>query len=93
MDENPEMILAKPWDVIVCENNHACLLVLRMIRGGDPIRADDFCAIGRMQQPQQGQEIVDTRCPECGKCLFNEEWYFSTGWMRSNSFKVQERGQ
>ncbi len=82
METFPDNVLANPWDVIVCANNHPCLLVLRQVRAGDPITQYAFRALGKMKQPTQGQLISETLCPECGDCLFK------TG---SKVFKLQKR--
>jgi len=63
-------ILAKPWDVIVCRNDHPCLIALKTIRKYEPTDATAFRAIGGTRQPRNGNQINDCRCWFCGEPVF-----------------------
>ena len=63
-------LLAKAWDVVVCRNNHPCFITTKEIRSGELVSSKAFLAIGEMKQPQEGQAIDDTRCPDCQEPVF-----------------------
>jgi hypothetical protein len=68
--EEPGSLLAKPWDVVVCKNNHPCLIALKEIRIGDPISERAFLAIGETVQPRERTLVRDTKCPDCQEPVF-----------------------
>lgn len=64
------MILAKPWDVIVCRNDHPCLIALKTIREHELATPTAFRAIGEVRQPGLGEPILDCKCAVCGEPVF-----------------------
>jgi len=72
MSEEAQLLqlLAKPWDIVVCRNDHPCLIALKTVRKYEPTDATAFRAIGETRQPENGDRISDCRCPFCGEPVF-----------------------
>jgi hypothetical protein len=66
-------LLAKPWDVIVCPNQHPCFLAVKMIYDRTPVESEAFIGIGGMKQPAPHTLVSDTKCLVCGKEVFTDE--------------------
>jgi hypothetical protein len=87
-----EGILAVPWDVIVCPNNHPCYLAVKTVRWGDDIKVDQFWAIGGNRQPTVGETLLSYQCKICGERTFN--FHDSLGFRYAiRTLRTSQRGK
>jgi hypothetical protein len=71
-------ITAKAWDVVICENNHPCLLVIRPFQleaGHIPYNSNFLCIDGGENLPD-GLHWGSFRCRRCGKSILMDEQGF-----------------
>jgi hypothetical protein len=64
-------IMAHPWDILTCENNHPCYVVLRRLTEGDTIRKGDLLALGSAPVLERvDSSIFGLVCPTCTGTIF-----------------------
>ena len=65
-----KQVLAEPWDVIICPNDHPCFLALREICAGELMGGEAFRAIGKQEPIVSGRLVSWAVCAECGRPVF-----------------------
>jgi len=65
----------KAWDVIVCRNNHPCMLVVRpfSLSQGEVPYNSNFLVIDGGEAPKDGIHWSAFRCRRCGELTIMDE--------------------
>lgn len=80
-------IIAKAWDVVVCGNGHACLLVVRPFSlASDKVFNSNFVVIDGGDHPRDNMHWGAFRCRRCGQHILMDE----TGFILRIRKPVQE---